>query len=142
MKTCFKCNREKPLSEFYKHAETADGYLGKCKTCTKLDVRTHRRINGSVREYDRRRYHENPIRRHHTLVNAKKWQKNNPDGYRAHYLVSNAIRDGRLFKGLCEVCGTTENINAHHEDYSKPLGVIWLCATHHHRHHAGVTNYD
>ena len=38
MKKCFKCNQEKPLSYYYKHKKMADGFLGKCKDCTKKDV--------------------------------------------------------------------------------------------------------
>ena len=37
-KKCFKCGRELPLSEFYKHPRTGDGHLNKCKKCTKNDV--------------------------------------------------------------------------------------------------------
>jgi hypothetical protein len=42
IKTCFKCKADKPNTEFYKHPETADGYLGKCKECTRADTKAAR----------------------------------------------------------------------------------------------------
>lgn len=38
-KKCFKCENILPLDEFYKHPKTSDGYLNKCKVCTKNDVK-------------------------------------------------------------------------------------------------------
>lgn len=44
------------------------------------------------------------------------------------------IKTGKLYKGLCEICGSS-NVEAHHDDYDKPLQVRWLCRKHHLEHH-------
>lgn len=62
--------------------------------------------------------------------------RRNPIQKKANQAVNNAIRDGRLTRQPCEVCGA-QKAQAHHEDYSKPLDVRWLCTKHHaewHRH--------
>ena len=37
----------------------------------------------------------------------------------------------------CEVCGQLET-ERHHEDYSKPLEIKWLCSRHHKQVHFGL----
>jgi RNA polymerase sigma-70 factor, ECF subfamily len=47
-KVCFKCGQEKPLSDFYRHAQTVDGHLGKCKECVKEYGREYRLLGVPV----------------------------------------------------------------------------------------------
>lgn len=62
----------------------------------------------------------------------------NEDKYKARMAVGNAIRDGNLFKpDSCPRCDSSLNIEAHHEDYSKPLDVAWLCQKCHQNVHRG-----
>lgn len=35
MKTCKRCEQEKPYDDFYRHGDTADGYQAWCKQCFK-----------------------------------------------------------------------------------------------------------
>jgi hypothetical protein len=44
--------------------------------------------------------------------------------------VHMAIKSGKLSRLSCEVCGNPKT-HAHHDDYSKPLAVRWLCTKHH-----------
>lgn len=62
------------------------------------------------------------------------WRRQNPNKYAAHIAVQRALSQGKLMKQPCEVCGA-EVVDAHHDDYSKPLKVRWLCRTHHTRLH-------
>lgn len=49
--------------------------------------------------------------------------------------VQVALEYGDLTRKPCEVCGSVLKVQAHHDDYDKPLEVRWLCARHHLRHH-------
>lgn len=133
MKTCFECLRIKPLTDFYAHKMMADGHLGKCKECTKDYVRDrYRRERKKIAAYDRAR-EKRPERKAQKARIAKLLRLRNPDKKIAWQMVSNALRDGRLVKKPCFKCGA--KAQAHHEDYSKPLDVMWLCRTHHLERH-------
>jgi hypothetical protein len=54
----------------------------------------------------------------------------------ARSVLHQAVYAGTIVRQPCEVCGTTEKLHAHHEDYSKPLEVRWLCYLHHRQLHA------
>ena len=164
-KRCGECGKTFPVSEFYKHAKMADGFLGKCKGCVRSRVRNHREANlERIREYDRNRFHEDPERRAYSLKmssdrrvanpeahNAyrRAWVKANPESatasqhkrrasapekYAARTALGNAVRDGLVRKMPCEKCGNPKS-DGHHEDYSKPLDVVWLCRKHHLEYH-------
>lgn len=99
------------------------------------------------REYDRKRGN-NPERIQARIEYAKtpegkkafyrsklKQRCNHPYKYKATNMVNNFIRDGKLFREPCCVCGSNEKVHAHHDDYAKPLNVRWLCAAHHRQWH-------
>jgi hypothetical protein len=52
----------------------------------------------------------------------------------AQKIAAKAIRKGTLIRQPCEVCGAAKT-EAHHDDYSRPLDVRWLCKSHHRQHH-------
>ena len=130
LKECFKCGAEKPRTHFYKHSEMKDGLLGKCKECTKGDVKAHRlnpKFRDAILEYDRGR-------------NRKKRRgdsKATPNQMRAINAVARAKAKGTLIKkDNCENCDSDFAVLAHHDDYSKPLDVRWLCQACHMQWHS------
>lgn len=133
-KTCFKCQENKPLSMFYKHARMADGHLNKCKDCTKLDVANNRVDNiERIRAYDKMRA-SMPHRVAKAKEIQKKWREEHPERRAAQIALGNAVSRGRVEKLPCMVCGGKSE--AHHPDYSRPLDVVWLCPPHHKQAHA------
>lgn len=67
--------------------------------------------------------------REERLSSHRKYADNNRIKRLAKDAVNNAIRSGKLVKELCW-CGSSK-VQGHHEDYNKPLEVIWLCIKHH-----------
>lgn len=149
MKTCFKCKSSKPLSEFYKHKGMSDGYLNKCKECTKIDSNRHRYENlDRVREYDRSRpnkaertvkqseYHKHGKGFEIARESVRRYRNNHPLRYKATNAVSSALRAKRILRpNTCENCKIECKPQGHHDDYLKPLDVRWLCITCHSEFH-------
>ena len=135
-KLCFKCRYEKDLSAFYKHGEMADGHFGKCKECAKKDAAAHRKKNiEKYRAYDRERALL-PHRKKLIAQTCKKYKEKYPLRYAANCLLNNAIQAKKIKKPKkCSVCNKKARIMGHHEDYYKPLEVIWVCQICHKKLH-------
>ena len=74
---------------------------------------------------------------------SEKWDSENAEKRRVHDRTMYAVQTGKLFRPeQCSKCEKKCTPHAHHEDYSKPFEVIWLCSTchfylhHEHKHHA------
>jgi predicted anti-sigma-YlaC factor YlaD len=130
MKPCISCKQCLPLSEFYRHPKMADGHLNKCKACQRRDVKAASCRNRQARRaYERQRF-KDPMRHAKTLEYQRTRRARYPEKKRAYARVAYALRTGKLVRGPCEVCGDPAT-QAHHDDYSKPLSVHWLCFRHH-----------
>lgn len=139
-KRCFKCGQVKPLDEFYRHKGMRDGRLNKCKACTKADVQSNYRGNRTAKQQYERKREQTPGRRAKKLEYMRRARQSHPEKYKATNAVNNAIRDGRLVRGPCEIAGCERKAEAHHEDYAKPLEVRWLCRRHHRSKHGQVAD--
>ena len=133
-KECFKCKTVKLLEEFYKHSNMPDGHVNKCKECNKNDVTANRNKNiEKIRAYDRERGKE-PKRIKATVEITRAWRNEDKRRSVAHNAVARAVRNGELVRQPCCRCGE-EKTFAHHEDYDKPLEVVWLCQPCHKQRH-------
>ena len=116
LKQCSQCHKWKPLELFVRDKSRPSGRDPRCKVCHRFEV-SHR-------------YKTNSEFKMRVFKRAEEWRKRNRHKARAHSRVNDAIRYGRLVRQPCSVCGNTRS-DAHHNDYSKPLEVLWLCRIHH-----------
>lgn len=115
-----------------------------------------------IKEYTKRSLEKNkdkinerrrtPEKRKVINESVKNWRKNNPKRFAetekirrkrdtpkelARNLVYKHIMRGKMIRGSkCESCGMEEGkMEAHHDDYNKPLEVRWLCKICHRHEH-------
>ena len=150
-KTCFKCGLLLPITEFYAHPRMADRHLGKCKNCTKSDSVVHyaKMVKDRIwveKEIERCRIKsqrrracglDKPLTPDKKRAFNQSYVARYPQKYAAKIAVRTAMRAGKILHQPCEQCGSADS-EGHHEDYSKPLYVRWLCPKHHAERHRQI----
>jgi hypothetical protein len=125
----------------------------------KLANREKYRVNNRerIREMDKQYYREDPeryrekARRAAIKYNEKEETKAlkraarirmrelYPEKDKARRKVRWAVESGKMIKPkCCETCKKESMLQAHHEDYSKPLDVVWLCKACHWKIHTEI----
>lgn len=133
MKVCSSCGSSKPLSEFYKWKLGKDGYRASCKSCTNKQNKSSSAKNPEAALRAKRKYKK--VNVESVRAQTQNYRDSNPIKREAHVAVQLALRNGTLGRKDCECCGATSGVVAHHDDYSKPLDVRWLCNLHHKQWH-------
>lgn len=153
-KRCRECGKVLPYSEFYKHKQMLDGHLNKCKTCVKSRVRKHRQENlEQIKQYDRsrndlphriearRKYQKtNDYKKAHQLSNSK-YRRSYNFKAKARSTLQYALKSGQIERLPCCICGNPK-AEGHHEDYSRPIDVTWLCGFHHKQRHKEINKHN
>ena len=122
-------NREKYLAQQREYANK--------RYVEKRDKLLSDRLTDERKAIDRKWREENRVR-----LNAEYLQKyhENDELKRKHSArnkVSIALKNGLLIKAAnCSRCGSCNRLQGHHEDYSKPLIVEWLCIPCHKKEHS------
>lgn len=149
MRICKLCGATDTNAEFYK------GVNSRCKECHKREVRANRleKIE-QYTAYEKMRYKRDAHRREANrdyqktpkgkashAASVRRRNAMNPEKRSANVILCRAVRDGKVFKPLeCSRCGAIpprRQLHGHHEDYSKPLEVEWICSGCHGLEHYG-----
>jgi hypothetical protein len=149
MKTCTQCEEVKPPEEFY----AGDC---KCKVCRNRekysqhirrmrDPEWREKVLAQKRAANQRRRQRGlcltPEQKARKSQTGREWGKRNRLKRRAHRAVQTAVRNGTLVKQPCEVCGVLPS-EGHHDDYTRPLDVRWLCTAHHAARHVEMRRLE
>lgn len=144
-KICSHCHQEKSINGFGKNKSENDGYQHNCKICRAKQNKAYRQKNSkkiSEIEKNYRNTGKGKLARKKYKINnpekikkierksTKKCRKNNPEKFRARNAANKAAIRGKLKKMPCEICGKFP-AEKHHNEYSKPLEIVWLCKKHH-----------
>jgi len=127
---CKKCGIKKPDSGFDKNKTYKSGFSSCCITCR----RAYDKVRNKLPHRSRVAYSKTVRGRAVNNAGCKKWRNSHRLESSVQQKLRRAVKSGRVDKHPCEVCGDVK-VHGHHDDYSKPLSVRWLCHKHHREHH-------
>lgn len=147
-KRCWCCGDMKALSLFHRDNSRRDGRQKMCISCKAQYRKDHIveiKIRDAIyrdarrddkREKDRAYYHSNAEDRRRY---AKEYKESHPVIARAHDMVELELITKRMVRPeTCSSCGQRRKVDGHHDDYSKPLDVTWLCRLCHGKRHIEI----
>lgn len=150
-KKCRVCGHRKNIKMFNNDKKNPDGKSYRCKECKKFTTAEYYKKNrlniiekaaeyyNQNREYClnyRKKWRIKNKAKHSTWV--ERWRQNNLHKKYAHGVLERAVAKGIVLRGVCEICGK-DKVDGHHDNYSKPLSVRWLCRKHHKEYHLSNT---
>ena len=133
-KVCVSCGKSKSLSEYYCCNQNLDGLKGQCKKCrADYTKKWHQNNPGYASEKRKEWLKANPDKARKADTKAKaKHRRKYRERERARQMVTRAREHGLVLDSCSWLgCTATENIEAAHDDYSKPHLIHSMCRKHH-----------
>lgn len=130
MKKCTSCGEVKSLDDFQVRKASKDGRTAACRECLKQRDKARYGKEKVMRAERHKQYMTTEAGKAAHSGATARWKERNRLRRAAQVLLNNAVRDGRVKKLPCWVCGSAD-VEGHHPDYSAPLDVVWLCTEHH-----------
>ena len=137
LKKCNSCKEVKTVDNFY-WVRRRNNRFHICKVCATAKKRDEYPKARDSRKVKMREYSKEWVKRvggkEYANGMAKKMMAKYPEKWKARSQLRNAVKLGNIQKQFCRVCGEIK-VQGHHDDYSKPFDVIWLCQQHHTKKH-------
>lgn len=96
-----------------------------------------RRISKKIRRIIHRQRHKNTAKfRNQRNARLVSYRRNNKQKTRARVILQRAVASGKVtVPKKCSACSRVLSLQGHHENYTKPLSVVWLCEPCHKKIH-------
>lgn len=120
---CRRCKHEKQKERDRQNPEKARARWRRKYAKARDHLTNYRRVYYSSRKYERPANY---------LETCRKWRAEHRVEWNAKARVRYAVQSGKILRAdSCAVCGVSCKPQAHHFDYSRPLDVVWVCASCH-----------